>query len=223
MSTTLSATAYAPSTLPDVLPIFPLAGVILLPRARLPLNIFEPRYLSMVEDTLATSGRLVGIIQPHMPEGLSGVAPPVYSVGCAGRITSFDETDDGRYLIGLTGVVRFEVKEELPLEQLYRRVRPCWEKYGDDQTQPDETSFDRDKLLPVLQNYFRLKQIEADWKAIQNTPGELLISSLAMICPLEPNEKQALLEAVGLKERAALLTSLLEMATAGGDDSDVKH
>lgn len=223
MSTTLSATAYAPSTLPEVLPIFPLAGVILLPRARLPLNVFEPRYLSMVEDALATSGRLIGIIQPHMPDGLTGVAPPVYSVGCAGRITSFDETEDGRYLISLTGIARFEVKDELPLEQLYRRVHPCWQKYGDDQTPPDETGMKRDKLLRTVQNYFRLKQIEADWNAVQNTPSELLISSLAMICPLEPNEKQALLEAVDLKDRAALLTSLLEMATAGGDDSDIKH
>jgi Lon protease-like protein len=203
--------AFPPSALPEVLPIFPLAGVLLLPRGRLPLNIFEPRYLAMIEDALAHQ-RLVGMVQPTISEAQEPF-PPVYHIGCAGRITSFTETEDGRFLIGLTGVCRFAIVEELPIERGYRRVKPDWESFLADITETDEAEIDRDKLIGVLRGYFKLHGIAADWNAVQNTNNETLVSSLAMICPLAPNEKQALLEAPDLRARAELLMTLLEMAS----------
>jgi len=205
------APALAPSALPEVLPIFPLTGVLLLPRGRLPLNIFEPRYLAMVEDALG-HGRLIGMVQPTVSETQEAF-PPVYHIGCAGRITSFTETEDGRFLIGLVGVCRFTITEELPIERGYRRVRPDWESYLADIGSTDETEIDRDKLFGILRHYFKLHNIAADWNAVQNTNNETLVSSLAMICPLAPNEKQALLEAADLRARAELLMALLEMAS----------
>lgn len=205
--------------LPDILPIFPLAGAVLLPHARLPLNIFEPRYISMIEDVLG-QGRLIGMVQPNAAEGQEGTSPPIFSVGCAGRITSFNETDDGRFLIGLAGVCRFSILEELPLDKPYRRVRPDWQKYAIDLMEPEDISYDRKRLLAVLQYYFKLHGIAADWNAVQNTPNDLLISSLVMICPLAPNEKQALLEAPDLSTRADMLIALLEMASMPQSESD---
>lgn len=222
---TLSATATAPSMLPEIIPIFPLTGVVLLPRARLPLNIFEPRYLAMVEDVLG-QGRIIGMIQPNAPEGKDITSPSVYNVGCAGRITSFTETDDGRLLISLTGICRFRIAEELPMTEPYRQVRPDWQNFITDlQEPPEETDIDRKKLLGVLQHYFKMQGIAADWNAVQNTPNELLLSSLVMICPLAPNEKQALLEAHSLRQRAEMLTALLEMATMPQAEAEVgmKH
>jgi len=205
--------------LPDVLPIFPLAGAVLLPHARLPLNIFEPRYVSMIEDVLG-QGRLIGMVQPNATEGQEGTSPPIFSVGCAGRITSFNETDDGRFLIGLAGICRFSIVEELPLDKPYRRVRPDWQKYAIDLMEPEDVSYDRKRLLAVLQYYFKLHGIAADWNAVQNTPNDLLISSLVMICPLAPNEKQALLEAPDLSTLADMLIALLEMASMPQSESD---
>jgi Lon protease-like protein len=194
-----------------VLPLFPLAGVLLLPRGRLPLNIFEPRYLSMVEDALA-HGRLIGMIQPSTSE-LQEPLPPLYHVGCAGRVTSFNETEDGRFLISLTGVCRFRVTEELPIERGYRRTKPDWGNFLSDINEPADTEIDREKLMSVLHGYFKLQGIAADWNAVQGTNNETLVSSLAMICPLAPNEKQALLEAPDLRARADMLMALLEMAS----------
>jgi hypothetical protein len=195
--------------LPDILPIFPLAGVLLLPRGRLPLNIFEPRYLAMTRDALGGE-RLIGMIQPSDPrEG--GTNPAVYPIGCAGRITSFSETDDGRYLITLTGVSRFRIGEELPLLSGYRRVAPQWEAFGGD-LEPIEPGFDRDRLIRELRTYFTQRQMEADWSLIEKAPAEHLVSSIAMLCPFAPSEKQALLEAANLDARAELLTALVEMA-----------
>jgi len=185
--------------------------VLLLPRGRLPLNIFEPRYLAMVEDALA-HGRLIGMVQPTVSETQEPF-PPIYHIGCAGRITSFTETEDGRFLINLVGVCRFTVAEELPIERGYRRVRPDWESFLADIGGAEEAEIDRDKLIAVLRNYFKLHSIAADWNAVQNTNNETLVSSLAMICPLAPNEKQALLEAPDLRARAELLMTLLEMAS----------
>jgi Lon protease-like protein len=198
--------------LPDTLPIFPLSGVVLLPRGRLPLNIFEPRYLSMIEHALG-QGRLIGMVQPSAPESEDGVIPPLYNIGCAGRITSFTETEDGRFLIGLTGVCRFSIAEELASDRPYRSVRPDWQKFLADVGNPDESEVDREKLLGILRPYFKLQGIAADWNAVQNTGSETLVSSLAMICPLAPNEKQALLEAPDLRARANMLMALLEMAS----------
>jgi len=208
----MSATSTAASLLPDIIPVFPLAGVVLLPGARLPLNIFEPRYLSMVEDALG-QGRIIGMIQPNAPEGQENPPPPLYNVGCAGRITSFNETEDGRYLIGLTGVCRFAVAEELPMEKAYRRVRPDWKRFALDVNVADEREIDRQRLFGILKPYFKLQGIAADWNAVQNTPSDELVSSLVMICPLAPNEKQALLEAPDLHMRSEMLLALLEMAS----------
>jgi uncharacterized protein len=196
--------------LPSILPIFPLPGVLLLPRGRLPLNIFEPRYLAMTRDALAGE-RLIGMVQPTDPR-VVGDNPPVYPTGCAGRITSFSETDDGRFLIVLTGVSRFRIREELPLLEGYRRVVPEWREFAGDLESEDQPGFDRDRLLRGLRTYFQHHKIEADWDAITSVPGERLVTSIAMVCPFEPNEKQALLEASDLDERARLLTAIVEMA-----------
>lgn len=198
------------AALPAILPIFPLSGVLLLPRGRLPLNIFEPRYLAMTRNALA-SERLIGMVQPSDPAA-SGSNPPVYPTGCAGRITSFTETDDGRFLITLTGISRFRIREELPLLEGYRRVVPDWHEFARDLGNEDEPSFDRERLLRGLKGYFHQHQIAADWDAITSVSGERLVSSIAMICPFDPSEKQALLEAPDLAERARLLTAIVEMA-----------
>jgi uncharacterized protein len=202
--------------LPEVIPIFPLTGVLLLPRGRLPLNIFEPRYLAMTQDALGGE-RLIGMVQPSDPQndnrGGGQMNPPVYPIGCAGRITAFSETDDGRYLITLTGVSRFRIREELPLLGGYRRVTADWEPFARDREPSPEPGFDRDRFARALKGYFVQRQISADWEAIEKAPGEHLLTSIAMLCPFEASEKQALLEAADLEERARLLVALIEMAT----------
>ena len=198
------------TALPSILPIFPLTGVLLLPRGRLPLNIFEPRYLAMTRDALAAE-RLIGMVQPSDPR-IAGDNPLVYPIGCAGRITSFSETDDGRFLITLTGISRFRIREELPLLEGYRRVVPEWREFTRDLADDDEPGFDRERLLRGLRAYFQHHRIEADWDAITSVPGDRLVTSIAMICPFEPSEKQALLEAPDLGECARLLTAIVEMA-----------
>jgi Lon protease-like protein len=211
------------AALPAILPIFPLTGVLLLPRGRLPLNIFEPRYLAMTRDALAGE-RLIGMVQPSNPAG-SGSNPPVYPTGCAGRITSFAETEDGRFLITLTGTSRFRIREELPLLEGYRRVVPEWREFARDLENEDEAGFDRDRLLRGLRAYFQQHQISADWDAVTAVPGERLVTSIAMICPFEPSEKQALLEAPDLDERARLLTAIVEMAVLNrpSDGAGARH
>jgi len=211
------------TALPSIVPIFPLTGVLLLPRGRLPLNIFEPRYLAMTRDALAGE-RLIGMVQPSNPAG-SGSNPPVYPTGCAGRITSFAETEDGRFLITLTGTSRFRIREELPLLEGYRRVVPEWREFARDLENEDEAGFDRDRLLRGLRAYFRQHQISADWDAVTAVPGERLVTSIAMICPFEPSEKQALLEAPDLDERARLLTAIVEMAVLNrpSDGAGARH
>jgi uncharacterized protein len=211
------------TTLPAILPIFPLTGVLLLPRGRLPLNIFEPRYLAMTRDALA-GDRLIGMVQPSDP-GASGDNPPVYPTGCAGRITSFAETEDERFLITLTGTCRFRIRDELPLLEGYRRVVPEWSGFARDLDSEDEPAFDRERLMRGLKGYFQQHQISADWGAIDSVPGERLVTSVAMVCPFEPSEKQALLEASDLNERARLLTAMVEMALMhrSGDGAGARH
>ena len=206
----------AAEELPPVLPIFPLTGVLLLPRGRLPLNIFEPRYLAMTRDALGGE-RLIGMVQPSEPQddnrGRGGAAsPPIYPIGCAGRITSFSETDDGRYLLTLTGVSRFHIREELPVLNGYRRIVPDWAPFVRDRDIPTHPRFDRDRFLRGLRGFFTQHQIGADFEAIEKAPAEHLITSIAMLCPFAPSEKQALLEAADLDRRAELLTALIEMA-----------
>lgn len=215
--------AHAAPTLPPELPIFPLSGALLLPRGRLPLNIFEPRYLAMVEDVLGGC-RMIGMVQPldqaldPAPE-CRDTAPPIYGLGCAGRITSFTETDDGRFLITLTGVSRFIVASELdPAPGGYRRVRPSWDHYARDLKCCEKGGLDRPRLLAALRPYFKGHGLSAEWAAMEGAPEELLVNSLAMICPFLPCEKQALLEAADLTERANLLIALVEMDVLGDCD-----
>lgn len=211
----------ATSDLPRGLPIFPLPGVLLLPRGRLPLNIFEKRYLAMFDDALG-GDRLIGMIQPSDAHA-NGPSPALFSVGCAGRITSFSESGDGRYLVALDGVARFKIAEELPLHRGYRRVTPDWSPFGAD-LEEDNGTVDRHRLIELLQAYFRQQSLSANWDAIGQAPDERLVTSLAMICPFRPAEKQALLEAGCLSERARLMMSLLEIAIAGhGEDDRPRH
>ena len=205
----------------ETLPIFPLAGVLLLPRGQLPLNIFEPRYLAMTRDALA-GDRLIGMVQPSDPHQPAAGNPPVYPTGCAGRITSFSETEDGRFLITLTGLCRFRIREELPLVSGYRRVVPQWDEYARDLRGEREPGFDRERLVRGLRAYFDRHRIKAEWDTISSVPGERLITSIAMVCPFEPSEKQALLEAPDLAARAHLLTAIVEMAVldqSGGGEA----
>jgi hypothetical protein len=214
-------TELAFSDLPETLPVFPLAGVLLLPRAHLPLNIFEPRYLAMVRDALERSDRLIGMIQPS--EARSELyEPPLYSVGCAGRIIESSETADGRILITLIGVCRFELEAEIGNVDGYRRVRPGWRKYRQDFA-GDADNVDRPRLVAALKRYFKLNGIEADWDALERTPSERLVSSIAMICPFDPSEKQALLEAKDLTQRAETMIALIEMATPDQPGDASRH
>ena len=215
----MSRSPFEPSfaQLPVTLPIFPLTGVLLLPGGRLPLNIFEPRYLAMTRDALAAA-RMIGMVQPQDGQG-DAREPAIYRSGCAGRMTSWSETDDGRYLVTLAGVARFDIAEELPRDRLYRRVVPVWAPYRDDLALEDLAlgAAERDRLLRAIKPFFRRHGITADWKAVEASPDERLVSTLAMVRPFAPREKQALLEAKGGGERARLLTALMEMAALGGD------
>lgn len=200
--------------LPAILPIFPLPGVLLLPRGHLPLNIFEPRYLAMTRDAMAGE-KLIGMVQPTDPHQSLAGNPPVYPTGCAGLVSSFAETDDGRFLITLTGVSRFRVREELPLVAGYRRVAADWAGFAADLAGEEEAEFDRQRLLRGLRTYFDRHRMSANWEALATVRGERLIASIAMLCPFEPSEKQALLEAADLGARARLLTAIVEMAGQG--------
>ncbi|MBT3536754.1 MAG: peptidase S16 [Rhodospirillaceae bacterium] len=210
--------------LPARIPIFPLAGVLLLPGAKLPLNIFEPRYLDMVRDAMA-GNRIVGMVQP-LPRGEGDDKPQVYDIGGAGRITAFEETKDNRFEITLTGLSRFAIIEELPVTTRYRQVVADWDRFAADRWADDEaTGVDRNRLLTALRAYLELAQIPAEWDAIAKAETGPLITSLAMICPFGPSEKQALLEAHDLFERSRIMTALVEMAllhraSGGSDDQD---
>ncbi len=226
----MSVGAFRPGfeELPRVVPIFPLPGVLLLPGGRLPLNIFEPRYLAMVRDALA-GDRAIGMIQPREAAADVGAAK-VYETGCLGRITAFSETDDGRYLITLTGLIRFDVARELPPMEGYRRVTAGYDRFrhdledGPGDGPGDRTAdgadgaggaagaFDRARLLETLGCYFEAQGIEGDWKAIEEAGDAALVTWLAMLCPFAAPEKQALLEAMSLAERARAMTAIMEMA-----------
>ena len=204
--------------LPRAIPIFPLRGALLLPGGMLPLNIFEPRYLNMIQAALTSGNRTIGMIQPDGDD--MGDSPSVYDTGCAGRIVSFAETDDGRILITLSGMCRFSMVEELPLKDGYRRAIAEYSRYRDDMSTSARTNIDRTRLLEVLKAYLKHEQIEANWKAIENADDARLVASLAMMCPFQASEKQAVLEAPDLTERARVVMALLEMAlVAPGDGS----
>lgn len=206
-----------PRPLPDVLPIFPLNGALLLPRGHLPLHVFEPRYRRMTEAALA-SERMIGMIQPRSAESETVEDDAsVYETGCAGRIISFTEADDGRFLITLRGICRFRIAEELPLLDGYRRVRPDFASFRDDLQESEDVAVDRDRLLATVRSYVRAKELTADWDAIKEASDEALVIALAMMCPFEPREKQALLECSGIGARTELLISLLDMGVRASD------
>jgi hypothetical protein len=208
----MSASAVVRPELPATLPIFPLDGVLLLPHGHLPLHVFEPRYRAMIEAALGER-RLVGMIQPRSghPHPLPDDAD-LYEVGCAGRIVSFAETDDGRFLITLRGVCRFRVQMELPLDRGFRRISPDFVPFLVDLDPIEEVALERRRLLEAAKIYLQVKGIACDWAAVEAASLPALITSLAMICPFEAGEKQALLESPGLGQRGELLVSLLELA-----------
>jgi len=199
--------------LPRVLPIFPLPGTLLLPTGKLPLNIFEPRYLALVQDCLAW-GRIFGMIQPSGPAAAAGDEPPLFDTGCGGRISAFSEIDDGCLMITLTGVCRFHVSEELAGTRGYRRVAADWAPFAADLDDEPEFLFDRKRLLEALRPYLKLHSMELNWRVIESASDFALTTSLCMACPFEPREKQALLECPDVDQRALILTTLVEMAIA---------
>ncbi|HJW42387.1 MAG TPA: LON peptidase substrate-binding domain-containing protein [Rhizomicrobium sp.] len=205
--------------LPRTLGVFPLTGVLLLPRGHLPLNVFEPRYLALVESALSGS-RLIGMIQPTEHED-KALKPALTAIGCAGRVTAYRETEDGRYLITLTGICRFRVAEELDTPASFRAVKPDFSAFAGDLAERDEADFPRERLLAALNEYLSRRELKADWKSVMNAPAETLVNALAMLCPFEPNEKQALLEAPEWHDRVTTLLALLEMAGSGSDSNTV--
>lgn len=203
--------------LPAEFAVFPLPGALLLPRGKLPLNIFEPRYKAMVEDALGL-GRMFAMIQPDpkQPEGPTGTG--LFQIGCLGRLSSFSETDDGRFLITLTGVIRFRIHHEVEMRRGYRRVVGDYAPFlGDLDLSTRDLGLDRDALLAALKAYFAQRGVDANWDAIHRMDDETLVVTLGMACPFEPAEKQALLEAELAADRASILLTLLQMGAAGPD------
>lgn len=213
-----------PADLPRVIPVFPLGGALLLPRGQLPLNVFEERYIAMVNDAMA-GDRIIGMIQPDSDEALAqqddpAARPSLYQVGCAGRVTSFTETGDGRILITLTGIARFRVVEEVSVIGGYRRCAIDATPFADDFCPgAGQTEVDRERLLCIFRAYLDAHELDADWDSVHNSSNEALVNALAMISPYGPKEKQALLEAPDLRTRNEILIALTEMALAqrGGD------
>ena len=202
------------SQLPREVPIFPLSGAVLLPRAHLPLHIFEPRYLAMMEDAAAGNG-IIGMIQPRQPERQEpDDAPEIYDAGCLGRIVETQRNEDGRMLVTLLGLCRFDVVDELPPARGYRRVTADYARFVGDLDEPGEGAFDRERLLSGLNAYFAARGVGGDWDRSEEAADELLIAAMTMICPFAPSEKQALLECPNLNDRAQMLTTLVEMSVA---------
>ncbi len=208
--------------LPGTLPIFPLAGAMLLPRGVLPLNIFEPRYVSMVDAALRSGDRLIGMIQPQtVGPADAGIRPPIHDVGCAGRITGFNETDDGRILMTLTGICRFKVTQELDAMTPFRQVKADYAPFANDlEAGSGELDVSRTALLDVVRRYLDANNLQADWDAIEQSSNEALVNSLSMISPFGPQEKQAMLEADSLEQRNQILIALAEMALAQTQTDD---
>ena len=199
--------------LPSEFAVFPLPGALLLPRGRLPLNIFEPRYVAMVEDCFA-NGRMFAMIQPDPSHPDTSHGPALYRVGCLGRLSSFGETDDGRFLIALAGLARYTIASEIDMRRGYRRVIGDFSRFRADMGKPQDLAFDRDGMLAALRGYFARQNAEPNWDAIARLSDEALVVTLAMVCPFEPIEKQALLEAPSEAERAETLLALLRMGAA---------
>ena len=227
MTQDLNDTELSFDALPEVIPIFPLTGVLLLPGGQLPLNVFEEKYLAMVEDALKNS-RMIGMIQPQENATQNkGHGRPVFQIGCAGKITAFSETADGRYEVVLTGTARFSVQEEIERQNGYRRVRADWSPFDYDLKQQTTClNINRDRLYTLLSDFFDLHEISCSWESVKAVPDSKLITALSMICPLDPNEKQGLLEARDCAQRAEMFMTMLELAIhsdANGSPGDQHH
>jgi hypothetical protein len=206
---------YSEAELPDVIPIFPLPGALLLPRSRLPLNIFEPRYLALLDDCLKSDHRLIGMVQPR--EAPAERPATLHDVGCAGRLIAFSESEDGRYLVTLAGISRFRIADEVEGFTPYRRVNADWAEFARDLgAEEKDPGLDRAAFLTALKDYFSLAQLSSDWDSLKEADDEMLVNSLAMLCPFETEEKQALLEAPDLPARREILITLMQFAIASG-------
>jgi uncharacterized protein len=211
----MNAIYRGPADLPEIIPVFPLPGALLLPRGQMPLNIFEPRYLEMVDDSLRDGHRLIGMIQPDSSHPGSTDRPGLYKIGCVGRITQLAETGDGRYLLQLTGVARFRIVEDLVVITSYRQCRVDFLPFVDDFiARKGEELVDRKAVLDSLTAFLKANKLKADWEGVENAPNEALVNALAMMSPYEPAEKQAMLEAPDLKTRAEILVAVTEIALA---------
>ncbi|WP_076660643.1 LON peptidase substrate-binding domain-containing protein [Yoonia rosea] len=205
--------------LPDTIPVFPLPGALLLPRARLPLHLFEPRYLAMLDDVLKTPSRLIGMVQPYDAPGKGG---KLHSIGCAGRVMAFSETEDGRYMITLAGMSRFRITQEVEGFTPYRRCNVSWQGFDRDLGPVErDDSFDREAFMEALGRYLVDQGLSTDWESLGEAEDELLINSLSMLCPFAPEDKQALLEAPSLTTRRETLMTLIEFALRGGSGEEV--
>jgi uncharacterized protein len=218
----INAAYKGPEDLPGVIAVFPLPGALLLPRGQMPLNIFEPRYLTMIDDALRSGSRLIGMIQPDPAHpGPDKKKPQLFHVGCIGRITQIAESGDGRYLIELTGIARFRVQEEIALGTPYRQCRVNYHPFiADFIARKGEDEVDRKALLRTLADFLKANNLKADWDGIENAPNEALVNALAMMSPYGTAEKQALLEAPDLKTRAEILIAVTEIELAKGKSGE---
>lgn len=211
----MNAVYEGPADLAEVIPVFPLPGALLLPRGQMPLNIFEPRYLEMVDDALADRRRLIGMIMPDAGNPGPESRPNLYRVGCVGRITQIAESGDGRYLLQLTGISRFRIEEELRVATAYRQCRVTYSPFADDFiARKGENEVDRNAVLQALSDFLEANNLKTDWEGIENAPNEALVNALAMMSPYGSAEKQALLEAPNLKTRAEILVAVTEIELA---------
>jgi uncharacterized protein len=216
----MNARYLGPGDLPEVIPVFPLEGALLLPRGQLPLNIFEPRYLMMIDDAFASGRRLIGMIQPDPTHPGPPERPNLYKIGCVGRITQLTESGDGRYMIQLSGIARFRIEAELTVATPYRQCRMNYAPFADDFVgRKGEDAVDRESLLNALSDFLKANDLKADWEGIENAPNEALVNALAMMSPYGAAEKQALLEAPDLKTRAEILVAVTEIELAKGKTS----
>jgi Lon protease-like protein len=211
----INAEYRGPADLPQTIPVFPLPGALLLPRGQMPLNIFEPRYLAMVDDALRDGHRLIGMIQPDVAHSQSEEKPTLFRVGCVGRITQLAESGDGRYILELTGIARFRVIEEMTVLTQYRQCRVDYFPFIDDfKARKGEEAVNREALLAVLTDFLKANNLKVDWEGVEAAPNEALVNALAMMSPYGPAEKQAMLEAPDLKTRAEILIAITQMDLA---------
>lgn len=205
--------------LPETIAVFPLPGALLLPRSRLPLHIFEPRYLQMFEDALRSGTRVIGMVQPNPVRGKQDT---LHHIGCAGKITQFSETEDGRFLITLSGVSRFRILEEVVGFSPYRKCKVVWDGFDRDLGGAEaDSGFDRPGVMRLLERYFSARGLSTDWNTLKEADDELLINSLSMLLDFEPEDKQALLEAPSLTARRETLVTLIEFTLRGGNNEEL--